>query len=264
MDVETLTVIPSRKRPFNVARMRTFFPDAIWWVNELEADTYLEAGVPERLLWRHTIPDGIVRVFNGLMDEVERSGAESFVFADDDLQSVRVVETSRKLEPVEVRALFDNLLQLLIDLDLTAAKVSSSAIGARYGLTDLFRTTDVIHGLWVGRGPAVMRRYRKAMGGIATDLDWSLQAYMEDRVTITDCRFWFDTGVNFSNLGGNTGLVTREQERAAIIDGRKLWGGALKLPRRRVKGVVVELAEDEVKGLAMNTIQRRNPRASRL
>ena len=249
-----MTIIPSRKRPFNVARMRTFFPDAAWWVNELEADTYLKAGVPEQLLWRHTCPQTYASVANGLMDEAVRRDEDCITIADDDIEDVWCVPSNRKLAPDEVRVIVDNMQQLLVDLDLVAGSFcyqqSVRAFGGNHAQP--FRFMPVIHGLWVLRGTGLAgRRYRLDMG-VSPDLDWSLRALLEDRVMLADERYVINLGKTFNNPGGNTGLISSTQQDAAIKRHADVWGGAIQLDPR---GLTASFN---------SRMRRRNPRAPRL
>ena len=239
--------------------MRTFFPDAIWWVNELEADTYLEAGVPERLLLRHDAPTGYASVVNRLLDVMVDRGVESMTIADDDVTNVWCVPSDRDLAPDEIRTAVDNLRQVVIDLDLSTGTFSHRVHDRIYGgsLSSLFAfNCPILGGIWILRGIGLARRRYRAEFGVGVDVDWALQMFMEERVCISDMRFIVHCGYVLSNPGGNTGLTSPAEEARAQQLFRDVWGEGI---QDGSSGSVTKL----VYRVSTN-VRRSNPRAPTL
>ena len=252
-----LTAIPSRKRPFNVARMRWFFPDAVWWVHEREADTYLEAGVKDQQLWRHTAPKGFAPVVNALLEEVDRRSIDLVTISDDDLREVWCVPSSRVLEPVEIRAMLDNLGQLLVDLDLTIAKVCHDAIAKRWppNYNRPFRFVEITPQLLVLHGRGIKNWRPDLSMGFGCDVDAALRTLMDERVLICDDRFININPGMYTAPGGNTGTYSPTHRESGNEKMLAKWSGAIK-PMTWGTG----------QGIAPNLslIRRSNPRAPRL
>ena len=251
---QTQVFIPSRKRPFNVERMRSFFDDAIWWVHESESEDYIKAGVPESLLKLHQDRNLFAVAVNGIMDYATSEGLDALAIADDDLEDVWSVPSERKLHPSEVPVIVDNMRQLLEDLDLCMGAFSHEqavrAWGTNHGNT--FRVISCIRGLWVYRGKGLAsRRYRTDLAMVPS-LDLSLRALEEDRAVLADKRFLVNLGKTFNNPGGMTGLISEKEQKAAVELYRELWGGAVE---HHSTGITMELGSG---------LRRQNPRAPTL
>ncbi len=57
------------------------------------------------------------------------------------------------------------------------------------------------------RGPARARVWDRNLPG-RSDLDFTLQTMMEDRILLADMRWYFDHGRIFSGKGGAVGIVS--------------------------------------------------------
>lgn len=215
-------VVPSRKRPQNMAKLLGLLPGATICVDEREADDYADA-VPRGSLLLHPPITGGPAVRNWIIEHTEEP---VLVQCDDDLVGVKVLTGSGRTltNPEDIRDVIENSMVACADLGLTTFCFSRVANPIVLD-PDLIpvRPIQPVFGLWGVMGAARRRRYDESLRSRA-DLDWTLRTLLEDRIVYADMRFYFDFGSSFTNPGGNSGLVTAEDFEAAALALKQRWG----------------------------------------
>jgi glycosyltransferase involved in cell wall biosynthesis len=190
--METLRiVVPSRKRVPNMAKLSKLLPSALVCVDEAERSDYEAAVGAERVIC-HPGLQGIPRIRNWMNEKIQE---DCIVQIDDDLQCIRpMIGKQRPVEDPEIiLQVIRNEHRVCEDLGITTFCWSRSRnIAMMHPELLPFRLVHPLAGSFGLRGAARQRRFDDRCS--REDMDFSLQCLLEDRIVLSDMRWYFDHG----------------------------------------------------------------------
>jgi hypothetical protein len=219
--------IPSKHRTTNVPRMRQLFSTAWWFVDEVEADDYLGAGVPESQLKTHTSLRGLGRIRNWMMDHAE---SDALAMMDDDIIGLTslVGRRARRYSSPEVAAtVIRNLYQVGTDLGLHACGWGASPDIAFFSGYAPFGLKSDFNGAYM-----ICRQGIRFDDDILTmeDFDFVLKVLLTDRIALVEKRWcWVRTPVT-GTRGGLQSTRSQEVRAADLVRLKASWGDYFRAP----------------------------------
>ena len=232
-------IVPSRRRPGNMAKLFSLLPAARVLVDKIEEAEYAAVCPPGRLIL-HPSLDRISKIRNFALDS---SDAECVVMADDDLTCVRGLMGSRQrkiVEPEAIARILWNAYQTTSDLNLS---LFGFARDVRWAIM-----AALPHNPYSFVAPAagcfgIVGKELRFDDMLVTreDVDVTLQALLKQRILLHDRRFYFDFGRTWKGAGGNQGRRTAEVER---IDNERIaskWGSYISFSTKDSKGAAMSI-----------------------
>jgi hypothetical protein len=227
-------VVPSRRRPHNMPRIRELLPTAMVCIDERELAAYAPF-VPSDQLLLHPPMDGFAVVCNWIMDNVAN---EILVFVDDDFHHVSVMTGWRRsgrggriTDPADILQIIENAARAAHDVG------SSTFCFSRTNNSTLFdigmkpaTVKPILSNVFGIMGPARRRKMDPRFAG-RNAIDLSIRTLLEDRFGYMDSRFYFDCGMIFGGQGGNVGLITTDKWVATTRLLKETWGAHVSLKR---------------------------------
>ena len=227
--IDFQVVIPSRGRSDSIHKILELVPSAKVYVDEREYDDYAEA-VGDRLV-THTPTENMSQVFNLMLKDFDD---DSLIRMDDDLVCVRSLgkkgRAAKITDPNAIAQILDNGVQIATDLGLGTYCWSRIPNPIYYQPQNPFNVLGPAFGTYVIRGPARDRELREEAWPRA-DVDWSMQALLEERIVLCDRRFYFDHGAVFAGRGGNVGVVSEQAYLDATAWLKDTWGRYVRVDR---------------------------------
>jgi hypothetical protein len=214
-------VIPSRGRQESITR-RTFrlIPDALVCVDEAEVEAYA-AVIPHDQLLPHPPLKGLPAIRNWIIENVPD---ETIFMVDDDILEVwsfvgRIWVRYRKP---------DVILQIIENAGECAKGIGAHLFGFSQSARPLaFRPFDPISlSTWIGTAVGVIGKdmHWDTRLSLRGDVDASLQALLNDRITYVDSRFHFLSQKRLKNAGGSTVFRSAERDLMEIGYLKRKWG----------------------------------------
>lgn len=224
--LEYTIVVPSRKRPHNMARLLSLLPSAIVCVDEREESDYRPVVPSEQLRLHPPLPGGAASVRNWMMDAFD---APILIQIDDDFTRVIATTGSKRTitDSEEILAILENGARACQDLGLSTFCFSRTPNTSVIRPEERpFVPTQGVFAAFGIMGAARHRKYDRTLLGRA-DVDWTLQTLLDDRCVLADVRFYFDCGSPYGGGGGGTGIVTNEAFQESTRELRRRWGRCL-------------------------------------
>jgi hypothetical protein len=119
--------------------------------------------------------------------------------------------------------IIENSVQIAEDLDVGCFGWGRTANTMFYNAMDPLALVHSIYASFGVRGNGRHRQFDENIPGRA-DVDFTLQALLEDRIVYVDRRFYFDHGGAFSGSGGSVGLIDRRMYENSTSVLQERWG----------------------------------------
>jgi hypothetical protein len=231
--LDYVIVVPSRRRVYTMATIRSLLPTAKVVVDEREEFEYATE-VPRENLILHPPMDGFAHVYNWMLKHFQE---KIIIELDDTFAYIKSMTGSyrRISRPLEVLAVIENTAQCCWDLGLPAMTWSrtTNTVLIDPEMKPIVPIQPVCGALGVMHNGRE-REIDPAFFGRA-DTDWTLKTLLIDRCVYADQRFYFERGPAYAGVGGNTGLVSDEQFWSGTVGMKKKWGKHLKCSRQAYK-----------------------------
>lgn len=216
-------VVPSRGRPWAMKRVMRLFPTSLICVNDFEVDAYRQAGVPKaRLLEHPEMP--LIETRNWILDNVD---AETIVSFNDDVRALKWFPPPQRVirDPRQIRAVIEQAVAMATDLNVGVFCWSLNVNPTNLKPIERpFRAAGPVSAHAFGvRGRARDRRFDPKFVGMG-DYEYTFRTLIADRAILQDMRYAFDCGRMSAGAGGNTGLFTAKEYKAARAELRKRYG----------------------------------------
>ena len=217
-------IIPTKGRADVIGKKSLqLFPDATLCIGDDETDAY--AKVSDRLLVHPANVVGMGPLRQWILDHVPD---KCLVMADDDITRVysQVGFHKRRItDPAEVAAIIERVAILAGDM---GCSVFGFAQGAKSMVHFNCNCRPFHLNLWVGTVLGVIGRRLRFDTSVVLhdDIDFCLQALLDDRIVLCDCRYYFAHA--YLKLGGGlAALRSGERKEREIAYLRRKWGRCL-------------------------------------
>jgi hypothetical protein len=215
---KTRYLILSRGRSRTIVSHKMFpFADVI--VPEYEKALY-EKKIKKAVL---TYPDNI-HGLSILRNYILRKFTEEIIIMiDDDIDKLYNQEFNtytRITDPIDIKRILDSTAAITKDLGKSLFGYKPSRNITFYDPTNPFRLNG-----WVGTVIGIVGRkyYFDEHNILKTDIDYSLQCLLEDRIIIQDMRYVFDS-IKIKNSGGNSTYRTKDRVESEQMYLKRKWG----------------------------------------
>lgn len=211
-------IIPSRRRPQNVARMNALFPRALWCVDRQDFRDY-KLHKNQALIH----PDDVLGPAKKKQWVLDHVDDEVVFLVDDDIKFLfcNVGLVGRRItEPESIQRILDNTLELARGFQTPLFGYAKHADVRKYNPSKPFNLAT-----WVSTAMGIVGRPVRFTDRMVAraDVDLSLRVLEKFRIVLSDERFAFASD-RFTNTGGAATVRTQASDRSDLLYLKREWG----------------------------------------